>query len=712
MSRLNDLLRQLRAKDPALAADLEREVGVIAGRRAFGLNFERHVPEVVELPGRRVRRGDKVHVLPPRGSTSAGDGQRWRVRSIDRGPTPPVATLDSLDGVQSRTVAVPDLVVVAEFRDPIYPGLVSTGRIERGGDAPFHTVINAENYHALQTLLFTHRGQVDCIYIDPPYNTGARDWKYNNHYVESDDLYRHSKWLAFMERRLILTKELLNPDRSVLLVAIDEKEYLRLGLLLEQVFPDAQVQMISTVINRKGVARGRELARVNEFIFAVFIGKASVVPVKRETLGLSVGIEKERLPDIWNPVMRRGTDAKRTDREGCFYPVFVDEGQKRIHSIGRALGAGVQRSSIVPPPGTTVTWPIRRDGSEGRWQVGPERLGSLVSEGYARLGTKNRTTGMWTVNYLIAKDIARLAAGELLSSGLGDDGAHVLAYADMASRERIPKTVWNIGSHDATEHGSNLLRAIIPGRQFPFPKSLYAVEDALSFFVGDQPQATVLDFFAGSGTTAHAVMRLNRKDGGRRRSISITNNEVSADEQAELRLRKLRPGDPQWEARGIFEYITRPRVCAAATGQDPEGNPLKGEYKFNDQFSLDDGLAANVEFFTMTYEAPLRVATNNEFTRIAPVLWLQAGSRGLRIDDISKGWDVADAYGVIADFDHSEQFVSALADRPDATHAFVVTDEDWLFESMCRTLPDHVEPVRLYQAYLRNFEIESARGAR
>jgi adenine-specific DNA-methyltransferase len=102
---------------------------------------------------------------------------------------------------------VDNLVVVAEFRDPIYPGLVSTGRVERGGDKPFHTVINAENFHALETLLFTHRGAVDCIYIDPPYNTGAKDWKYNNDYVEGDDLYRHSKWLAFIERRLLLARE-------------------------------------------------------------------------------------------------------------------------------------------------------------------------------------------------------------------------------------------------------------------------------------------------------------------------------------------------------------------------------------------------------------------------------------------------------------------------------------------------------------------------
>src|ERR1019366_5423536 len=173
---------------------------------------------------------------------------------------------------QTQTVALDDLVVVAEFRDTLYPGLVSTGKVQRGGDKPFHTVINGENYHVLKALTYTHRGKVDAIYIDPPYNSGAKDWKYNNDYVEGDDLYRHSKWLAFMERRLLLARELLNPDDSVLIVTIDEKEYLRLGLLLEQVFPGCKVQMVSTLINPASVARAGAFGRSDEYIFIVSIG--------------------------------------------------------------------------------------------------------------------------------------------------------------------------------------------------------------------------------------------------------------------------------------------------------------------------------------------------------------------------------------------------------------------------------------------------------
>ena len=135
-----------------------------------------------------------------------------------------------------------DLVVIAEFRDTIYPGLVSTGTVTRGSDRPFHTVINAENVHALQVLLYTHEGKVDVIYINPPYNTGALDWKYNNDYVEAGDACRHSKWLAFMERRLRTARPRLNPGGSVLIVATDEREVHRLALLLEQVVEVAEIQ--------------------------------------------------------------------------------------------------------------------------------------------------------------------------------------------------------------------------------------------------------------------------------------------------------------------------------------------------------------------------------------------------------------------------------------------------------------------------------------
>src|SRR5690606_20774084 len=208
------------------------------------------------------------------------DPRIWIVKKIFEVKKKKIASIEIVEKEQviSEDFLVDDLVVIAEFRDYLYPGLVSTGKVERGGDKPFHTVINGENYHVLKALTFTHKGRVDVVYIDPPYNTGAKDWKYNNDYVEGDDLYRHSKWLAFMERRLLLAKELMNPMDSVLIVTIDEKEYLRLGLLLEQLFPEGKIQMVSTVINRKGNPRRGEFARCEEFLYFVRFGNASISP--------------------------------------------------------------------------------------------------------------------------------------------------------------------------------------------------------------------------------------------------------------------------------------------------------------------------------------------------------------------------------------------------------------------------------------------------
>ena len=318
MSRLNSLLRQVETQDPQLAADLKREVEALSGRRAFGLNFERHLPETVELPGRPVRRGDKVRLLPKRGEKpSEGDQRLWRVDRIRRTAAGRVADLvrqqDSEADHQTASRAVDDVVVVAEFRDPIYPGLASTGKVERGGDRPFHAVINAENFHALQVLLYTHEGKVDAIYIDPPYNTGARDWKYNNDYVDSDDVYRHSKWLAMMERRLKLAKRLLNPANSALIVTIDEKEYLRLGLLLQQVFEASRVQMVSITISPRGTNRRSEFARVDEYAFFVFLGAASVQGVGRP--------DRDDEEVRWQYLRRGQKTLVRGSRPNQFYPI-------------------------------------------------------------------------------------------------------------------------------------------------------------------------------------------------------------------------------------------------------------------------------------------------------------------------------------------------------------------------------------------------------
>ena len=268
----------------------------------------------------------------------------------------------------------------------------------------------------------------------------------------------------------------------------------------------------------------------------------------------------------------------------------------------------------------------------------------------------------------------------------------------------IPGTQWRIGSHNAEQGGTNLQKRMMPDRKFPFPKSLYAVEDALRFFMKNKTRAIIIDFFAGSGTTPHAVMRLNRQDGGGRQCISVTNNEVAADEQKVLREQSRRPGDPEWEQWGICDYITKPRIAAAITGKTPNGEPIKGDYKFTDEFPMAEGFEENAAFFTLTYESPVAVSYNKAFARVAPLLWLRAGSQGRCIDKLpAQGWEVAEAYGLLTDLDGASAFIRAVKKAKGLRIAFIVTDDERRFQALARRLPDGVEPVRLYESYLTNF---------
>jgi adenine-specific DNA-methyltransferase len=700
LSRLTDLIAKAKLKDAQLGADLEREFKLLSSRLPFGLNFERHSPEAVELPLCSVRKGDKVRVLPARGSVKKSDQRLWQVKAIHKAEK--VADLELLDATESeaQSVSLADLIVVAEFRDTIYPGFVSTGKVTRGGDKPFHTVINGENYHALKALTYTHRGKVDAIYIDPPYNTGAKDWKYNNDYVEGDDLYRHSKWLAMMERRLLIAKELLNPADSVLIVTIDEKEYLRLGLLLEQVFPEAKIQMVSSVISPKGSARRGFFSRADEYIFFALFGNAYVGSSASDMLRDAVSSEA---PVRWKSLLRSAGNGLRTARPNLFYPLIFNETNGAFVDAGDVLPINVDRNAVRPPSGTVLVWPLGEDGRELTWSLGRETMLANHKKGYVRFGPWSGDSR--TPYYLTSGQIKDIEndGGQFSIEGRDDDGALLLSYGD-AGRKYQPLTVWNRVSHSATEHGTGIVKALLPKRNFPFPKSLYAVEDSLRFFVADKPNAIILDFFSGSGTTAHAIMRLNKQDGGRRQCISVTNNEVAADEQKALREQGLRPGDAEWEKYGICDYITKPRVAAAITGKTPDGEPIKSDYKFTDEFPMADGFEENAEFFTLTYEAKSAVNHNLAYARVAPMLWLRAGAQGRRIDKLPpEGWAVADTYGLLTELDQATPFIHAASQVSGLRIAYIVTDDDRRFQAIAKRLPDGMEPVRLYESYLSNF---------
>lgn len=482
MSRLTDLIAEIKAKDAQMGADLEREFRVLSSRLPFGLNFERHRPEAVELPGCRIRRGDKVRVLPERGSTKNGDRRLWRVAGIRKSKAGKVADLELMDAKEpeSQAVALSNLVLVAEFRDTIYPGLVSTGKVERGGDKPYHTVVNGENYHALKALTYTHRGKVDAIYIDPPYNTGAKDWKYNNDYVEGDDLYRHSKWLAMMERRLLIARELLNPEDSVLIVTIDEKEYLHLGLLLEQIFSESRLQMVSVLINPAAVARTGYFGRSDEYYFFLMFGKAGAKPLSLSEEWVTTKGRTHKGEIRWDLLRKSGSSPTREGHPETFYPFFITKDGARVQSVGEPIGVGGDRKNVTPPADTIAVWPIRRNGTEGRWRLKPETVRKVLAAGCIRIGeVKGERTPIY---YLAAGERAKIKSGTYQVLGKRDDGSVITSTLEHTQRLTVPGTQWRIGSHDATQYGTRLLLKLLPDRKFPFPKSLYAVEDAMRFF--------------------------------------------------------------------------------------------------------------------------------------------------------------------------------------------------------------------------------------
>jgi adenine-specific DNA-methyltransferase len=527
LSAIHDLIAQV--SEPRLRTRLAAEWASASQNKKFGLVFEDHLPELMPLYGAKPRRGDLV--CRREGTLK----EVWRVVRVDDGVAhcvkpksqarPSAPTTGTTEPVY---MAVNELVVVREFGEPIFPALIPVDAVANGSaDSPWHALIEADNYHALQLLDYLYAGQVDCIYIDPPYNTGARDWKYNNDYVDGNDGWRHSKWLAFMERRLKLAKRLLKPDTGVLIVTIDEHEVHHLGMLLERNFPEAHRQLVTIVINQKGVAQGR-LSRAEEYAVYCFNPGVVLAAHHDDLLSPDRSDSKRFQKPRWEWLLRGGTNSKREDRPGLFFPIEVDPDSRKILSIGDPLPLDIQ-PDLTSISDRRIAWPLRTDGSLGNWRVSPPTLRSLLAKGYVKLGGFDEARGTWTILYLGQKAQKQILAGtiEIVRRDSVTGEVEVL-YTE--AQQRSIKTVWHRSTHDAGNYGSSLLRGILgEGGKFSFPKSLYATYDAVAAVVRDRPQALIVDFFAGSGTTLNAVNLLNAADGGQRRCILVTNNEASSD---------------------------------------------------------------------------------------------------------------------------------------------------------------------------------------
>lgn len=543
--------------------------------------------------------------------------------------------------------------------------------------------------------------------IDPPYNTGARDWKYNNDYVDGSDSYRHSKWLSFMQKRLLLAKKLLNPKDSVLIITIDEKEYLHLGCLLEELFPEATMQMISSMINPAGVSRHGAFARVDEYVYVVRIGEAEAQRVELDDEWRIRPEDKRATRLRWNTLIRTGTNVLRSDRKNLFYPIFVRADGKAIHSVGEPY-YGTNLSEIQAPEGTVAIWPIRSNGEEGNWQIAHTGIMELAQKGYIHLG-RFTEKGM-AISYLKKGEINKIESGAFEVSGYAEDGS---VMSDTETTALVPGTQWRISSHDATLNGTKLLNNVLGEKRFSFPKSLYAVHDVLRFFVINKPNALIVDFFAGSGTTLHAVNLLNAEDGGHRRCIMVTNNEVSVEEAKNLTSNGYHPGDEEWNNLGIARYVTWPRTVCSIEGHDVKGNPLKGNYISNDK-PMADGFAANAAFFKLSFLDKTAVELGMHFKEILPVLWMKSGAVG-KCPSLNEGLVPSmlilpdNGFAVLVNENAFAAFEEEIAKYPEIQTVFLATDYDVNYRAMVKNL--HVANThQLYRDYLDHFRLNMGRS--
>ena len=702
MAAINDLISQI--QNETLRNRIQEEVSKMAKQKKFGLVFEEHMPESTPLYDMPIKSGCNVMRRD-----SKDDKSIYVVLKVED-DTAVCVKPEQKD--ETVTFELKDIVRVAEFGEPIYPYLKPLDSVCNAPDSDlWHTLIEADNYHALQLLEYLYAGKVDCIYIDPPYNTGAKDWKYNNDYVDGNDAYRHSKWLSFMQRRLQLAKKLLNPADSVLIVTIDEKEYLHLGCLLEEMFPEARMQMITTVISAKGVVRTGQLSRVEEYIFILEWGGSCVCSSIYNMLDDEVKKESDRSIE-WLGFRRRAPQAKRNSRPNQFYPIYVNNVDGKIASIGDVVQHGIDRNSIFVPDGCTALWPLSKDGDERLWSLVPEQARLNFEKGYLKVNNWNSANKSGTVYYLPSGTIKDIENGKATIVGYNTDGSVEAKYHSEGTTP--PKRVWNMKTHNAETYGTNILNAII-GKRFDYPKSLYAVHDVIRFFVANKPNAIIVDFFSGSGTTLHAVNLLNAEDGGHRRCIMVTNNEVSADEAKMLKDKGYQPGDAEWEKLGIAHYVTWPRTVCSIKGQDVNGNPLKGDYLGSEPpMHMADGFKANAAFFKLGFLDPTAVSLGMRISEMLPTLWLKTGAKG-KCPELT-GEQVPDMlilpenqFAVLINENTFADFAEKLAEHPEIQTVFLATDYEVNYQSMVKNL--NVENAyQLYRDYLDHFRVNRGRN--
>ena len=413
----------------------------------------------------------------------------------------------------------------ADFRDRLLAALSDVGPLDERTDG---LLVHGENFQALSLLQARYGGQVQCVYIDPPYNTDASAILYKNDYKDSS-------WLSLVEDRISLAHSFLLSD-GILCVAIDDEEVSPLRLILKNLF-EKELGIIPIRSNPAGRKSRGQFSPTHEY--ALFFGKADAVPgtlakTEKELARYPYSDEDGRF--AWNNLVRHGSGDRRRDRPTMFCPIYVDmNDQLRVPAMRWVREREEYDILEEATEQETVLWPVRiEDGVsiEKRWHRGPEAISETPSDYRVR---RDKESGEISIDFKIRIDM-----------------------------KSMPKTWWDSKGYASANLGPKSLKDLFGKKNFDFSKAVNLVEDCLRVS-GHVPRSIALDFFAGSGTTGHTVVNLNREDGGERKYILVETGD-HFDTVMLPRLKKVvysshwRKGKPVSRDKGVSQLMRYVRL--------------------------------------------------------------------------------------------------------------------------------------------------------
>jgi adenine-specific DNA-methyltransferase len=356
-----------------------------------------------------------------------------------------------------------------EFKEKLLEKLTEKADLD---DALDGLLIKSDNWQALNLLWNKYKGEIKCIYIDPPFNSKSTEILYRN-------FYKHSSWLSLMENRILLAREFLE-RKGVFICAIDENEQEKLGLLIKCIFNENEyLQTLITILHNPSGIQGENFSVTNEYAYFVYPNMGRIIYPEQRT------DEKADVRQFMNTAKGRTKNYLRESGPNCFYPILVKDFE--IIGFGDVVPLDVhpKKSNILRQDGIIEIYPIDDNGVERKWVFARDTVGSVLDELTVRFNEKKKK------------------------------------YEIIRTKRLINyKTVWFDSKYSAKTYGTNLLNAL-GIYKFSFPKSLYNVLECIKATTLTDCNSTILDFFAGSGTTAHAVMKLNKEDGGKRKFILV-----------------------------------------------------------------------------------------------------------------------------------------------------------------------------------------------